>query len=199
MRIGTRKTALLIVAGFACVVALAGCKGTVNPGGPEGTASSPPVAATTIPGPIPFATGTPPLDPDAVALAQKWIGSAAAPPGARVLDAAPASGPDKPSVEVACDWLVSVTKWWSVAASGEDSAKAWLRDNPVAGLAFDGTMTGPNGVSAIFEHSVQKRDDSVEFQFAPSGKNVVIRVDVIVVPAGAECSSSGGPARGVSH
>ncbi|MGN6205903.1 hypothetical protein [Humibacter sp.] len=195
MRIGTRKTALLVVAGFAGVVALAGCKGTVDPGGPEVTASSPAVVATTIPGPIPFATGAPPLDPDAVALAQKWIDSAAAPPGVRVLDAAPAYGPDKPSVEDACDWLVTATKWWSVTASGEDAAKAWLRDNPVAGLSFDGTMTGPNGVSAIFEHAAQKRDDSVEFEFAPSGKNVVIRVDAIVVPDGAECTSSGGGAQ----
>ncbi|MGN6197860.1 hypothetical protein [Humibacter sp.] len=120
MRIGTRKTALLIVAGFACVVMLAGCKGTINPGGPELTTSSPAVVATTIPGIIPFATGTPPLDPDAVALAQKWIDSVTPPPGARVLDAAPASGPKEPAEGVACDWLVSATKWWSVSASDLD-------------------------------------------------------------------------------
>ena len=199
MRIGTRKTALLIIAGFACVVMLAGCKGTINPGGPELTTSSPAVVATTIPGIIPFATGTPPLDPDAVALAQKWIDSVTPPPGTRVLDAAPASGPKGPAEEVACDWLVSATKWWSVAASDANAAKAWLTAHPVAGLDFGGTLTSTDGISAIFERPPQKQDDSIGFEFAPSGKDVVIRVDVLVVPAGAECRSGGGPARGPSN
>lgn len=199
MRIGTRKRALLSVAGVACVVALAGCTGTVNPGGPEVTASSPAVVATTVPGTIPFATGTPPPDPDAVALAQKWIDSVTPPPGARVLDAAPASGPKEPAEEVACDWLVSATKWWSVAAPDADAAKAWLTAHPVAGLVFDGTLTSTDGVSAVFERPPQKQDNSIGFEFAPSGKDVVIRVDALVVPAGAECSSGGGPARGAGQ
>ena len=56
-------------------------------------------------------------------------------------------------------------------------------------------MTGPGEFSAIFEHSLQEQDDSIGFEFAPSGDNVTIRVDVTIVPAGAQCTSAGGAAQ----
>ncbi|GAA2054982.1 hypothetical protein GCM10009820_14530 [Leifsonia soli] len=144
---------------------------------------------------MPGIGGTPPRDDAAMVLAQQWIASAQPPPGVRALDAAPASGPKRPATEVACDWLVRATKWWSTDSAHAAAASAWLTQHPVDGLVTDGTMTGPGDLTAIFEHSPQKQNDSVEFEFAPSGDSVTIRVDVTIVPAGAQCNSTGGAAQ----
>jgi len=56
-------------------------------------------------------------------------------------------------------------------------------------------MAGGDGQSAIFEGSAQKQG-TLEFEFVPDGESVTIRVDVILIPAGAECASAGGTAVG---
>ncbi len=150
--------------------------------------------AAIVPGPAPPIGGTAPMDPAAVTLAREWLASATPPPGVHTLNAAPASGPKEAAVSVVCDWLVRATKWWSTDPAHAAAASAWLAGHPIKGLVADGTMTGPGDLSAIFEHPPQKPDDSVEFEFAPNGDTVAIRVDVTIVPAGAQCTSAGGAA-----
>lgn len=143
-----------------------------------------------VPGPGGAAGQAPPIDPSAIALARQWIDAATPPPGVRTLDTAPASGPKQPATSVGCDWLVQATKWWSTDSAHAVAVSAWLTQHPVKGLAVNGTMNGPGGQKAIFESAPQKHG-SLEFEFGPDGDGITIRVDVILVPAGAECAYAG--------
>ncbi|HWD62475.1 MAG TPA: hypothetical protein VG369_08250 [Humibacter sp.] len=148
-----------------------------------------------VPGPVTGYGGTPPTDAAALALAKKWIIAATPPPGVHALGAAPVGAPKQPATLVACDWLVRATKWWSTPSSNVDAAKVWLTAHPVTGLVANGTMTGPGQLSAMTERYLQKQDDSLGFEFAPTdGGKVTIRVDVTVVPADAGCASGGSAA-----
>ncbi|AYG03047.1 hypothetical protein D7I44_05575 [Gryllotalpicola protaetiae] len=149
-------------------------------------------APAIVPGMFAAPGATPPADPAALEQAKEWITAATLPPGVESLDVAPAGAPTQPATIVACDWLARATKWWSTDASNAAAAKAWLTAHPITGMALGGTMDGPGAISSISERSPQKPDDSVQFEFAPVADGAVaIRVDVVVVPAGAGCASSG--------
>lgn len=194
------------------LLGLAGCSTVPTPGFPDGPASTrvsapptivhvtPPWAPKLIRGPVPGVGGgsgaTGPTDPAALARAKRWIVSAAPPPGVHALDAAPAGAPAEPAQSVACDWLVRATTWWSTASANAEAAKAWLAAHPVTGLVASGSMTGPGALSAVIEISPNSPNDSIDFEFAPDGDTTTIRVDVTVVPAGAQCASSGSAAVG---
>lgn len=185
-----RSVALAMVA-VSVTLAFTACVRSPSQPGPGVRSSPSTVGPAFVAGPLPSAAGTPPADPAALALAREWITAATPPPGVHVLDAPPAAGPRAPATTAACDWLVEATKWWSTDSANVAAASTWLTEHPVHGLAADGTMTGPGESSAIFEHAPQKRNDSLEFEFVPDGDSVTIRVDAVIVPAGAGCASAG--------
>lgn len=188
-----RVVALIVVA-VSVALGLSACRPspTAPASGDPSSMRTPAVSTppAIVPGPGGAAHGTPPTDPSAVALARTWIEAAVPPPGVHLLASAPASGPKQAASSAACDWLVQGTTWWSTDSAHVAAASAWLTKHPVAGLTFSGTMSGPGGQSAVFESSAQK-NGSLQFEFVPDGDSVTIRVDVILVPAGAACASAG--------
>lgn len=219
MRQELRRVVLIAAAGLLAA-SVTGCAGSTPDGRPTGQASgshprstfstephfskvsSPPPLAyvdpthsgapALVPGEFAAPGATPPADPVALEQAKEWLAGATPPPGVKVLGAAPVGAPAQPAVSVACDWLVRATKWWSTDASNADAAKAWLTAHPVDGLSLSGTMVGPGPISSLSERSPQQHNDSLQFEFAPvEGSTVAIRVDVVIVPAGAGCASSG--------
>lgn len=198
-----RARSVALVAVVSATLALTACARmpTASPSGDPGHAQASPSsgAPTLVAGPTRSFTGTPPDDPAALSLARDWITAVTPPPGVRTLDGPPAGAPREPATMPACDWLVQATTWWSTDGANAAAASAWLTQHPVKGLAADATMTGPGESSAVFEHAPQKQDDSIGFDFVPDGDSVTIRVDVIVVPTGAQCASAGGAQSGPAN
>ena len=188
------RSATLVIVAISAALALSACRQApsgVPTGTPATVPSSPSMAVPrVVPGPGGVAKETQPIDPSAMALARLWIAGATPPPGVRILGRAPSSGPKQPATSVGCDWLVQATKWWSTDSAHLATASAWLTQHPVDGLDFSGTMTGPGGQTAIVETAAQKHG-LLEFQVVPDSDSVTIRVDVILVPDGAECASAG--------
>lgn len=186
-------TASLARAAAAAVIALLSLTGCTGVRIDQAATRTPPAVSSPIPRLVPgslhVSGEASPQDPKALGMAREWLISAVLPPGMHRLSVPPSPAPRAPT-SAACDWLVQAAKWWWTTSLNADSARSWLIAHPVPGLAATGTLTGPGGTSTVVERSAQQNEGLVSFEFVPDGRRTVVRVDVEVVPQGAQCASS---------
>lgn len=134
--------------------------------------------------------------------AERMLDAAVVPPGSVPVFFLPGGVFSQPSQGLACAPLIDQTRYWMVPGDPRDIA-SFLRAHTPPGIPYSSTGWLGTGGGQTISYDVLDRERGnsggspaeLDFTVAALGAGMAgIRADAEVVPAGATCSFSGGPA-----
>jgi hypothetical protein len=134
--------------------------------------------------------------------AERMLDAAVVPPGSVQVFFLPGGVFSQPSQGLACAPLIDQTRYWMVPGDPRDIA-SFLRAHTPPGIPYSSTGWLGTGGGQTISYDVLDRERGnsggspaeLDFTVAALGAGMAgIRADAEVVPAGATCSFSGGPA-----